>query len=114
MPPAAAAKCVAAKAQVANRPAAKALPALKPNQPTHSIAGARAVYVRLCGGIGSLAVTQASAQQQGANQGRHARTNVDHRSAGKVQRRRRPKTRPHGGCRSWSIPPPQIQWASGQ
>ena len=53
-PPAAAAKCVAAKAQVANRLADKALPALKPNQPTQSMAAPRAVYVKLCGGIGSL------------------------------------------------------------
>src|SRR5262245_51889075 len=34
-PAAAAAKCVAANAELARPPAATALPALKPNQPTH-------------------------------------------------------------------------------
>ena len=41
--PAAAAKWVAAKALAAMPSAAKALPALKPNQPTHSSAAPRAV-----------------------------------------------------------------------
>ena len=53
-PPAAAAKCVAAKAAAACSVAARALPALKPNQPTHSRAAPAVVYVRLCGGIGSV------------------------------------------------------------
>ena len=42
-PPAAAAKCVAAKALAASPSAASALPALKPNQPTQSIAAPMAV-----------------------------------------------------------------------
>src|SRR4051812_40759964 len=51
--PAAAEKCVAANALAATPSAAEALPALKPNQPTHSMAAPNAVYVRLCGGMGS-------------------------------------------------------------
>ena len=35
-PPAAAARCVAAKALAARPPAPRSVPALKPNQPTHS------------------------------------------------------------------------------
>ena len=42
-PPAAAAKCVAQKALAAKPLAFKALPALKPNQPTHSMAAPMAV-----------------------------------------------------------------------
>ena len=42
-PPAAAARCVAAKALAARPSAARALPALKPNQPTHSMAAPMAV-----------------------------------------------------------------------
>ena len=42
-PPAAAAKCVAAKALAASPLAFKALPALKPNQPTQSMAAPMAV-----------------------------------------------------------------------
>ena len=52
--PAAAAKCVAANALAAMPSAAKALPALKPNQPTQSKPAPSTVYVRLCGGIASL------------------------------------------------------------
>ncbi len=37
----------------ANPLAASALPALKPNHPTHSIPAPIRVSVRLCGGIGS-------------------------------------------------------------
>ncbi len=53
-PAAAAAKCVAQNALAASSLAANALPALKPNQPTHNIVAPIAVYVRLCGGMGSL------------------------------------------------------------
>src|SRR5437660_7859485 len=52
--PAAAEKCVAAKALEARPSDLRALPALKPNQPTHSSDAPIIVYVRLCGGIGSL------------------------------------------------------------
>src|SRR6266404_5653030 len=51
--PAAAARCVATNAFAAKAFAARALPPLKPNQPTHSKAAPVHVYVRLCGGIGS-------------------------------------------------------------
>src|SRR5262245_20277386 len=51
--PAAAARCVAAKALAATPSAATALPALNPNHPTQSIAAPSTVYVKLCGGIGS-------------------------------------------------------------
>src|SRR6185503_6707535 len=50
---AAAEKCVAAKALAAVASEASSLPALKPNQPTHSKAAPSVVYVKLCGGIGS-------------------------------------------------------------
>src|SRR5579872_4623821 len=51
---AAAAKCVATKALVARLPAAKALPALNPNQPTQSRQAPMKLSTTLCGGIGSL------------------------------------------------------------
>src|SRR6185295_8975487 len=49
---AAAAKCVATKALVARPFDASALPALNPNQPTHSRHGPMKLSTRLCGGIG--------------------------------------------------------------
>src|SRR5262245_59869463 len=51
---AAAAKCVATKALEASPPAARALPALNPNQPTHSRQAPMKLNTRLCGGIGCL------------------------------------------------------------
>ena len=53
-PAEAAQKWVTMKALLAKGPAHPALPALKPNQPTHSIAAPMAVYVRLCGGMAVL------------------------------------------------------------
>ena len=50
---AAAAVLVTTKALVASPPAPSALPALKPNQPTQSMAAPITVNGRLCGGIGS-------------------------------------------------------------
>src|SRR5262245_59706323 len=51
---AAAAKCVATKALVASGPAASALPALKPYQPTHNMQAPMKLSTRLCGGICNL------------------------------------------------------------
>src|SRR5215471_12203341 len=51
--PAAAAKCVATKALVARLPAASALPALNPNQPTHSRQAPTRLSTTLCGGMGT-------------------------------------------------------------
>src|ERR1039457_592915 len=50
---AAAEKCVAANALVASDPAFSALPALKPNQPTHSSPVPMSDSTTLCGTIGS-------------------------------------------------------------
>src|SRR5579863_794464 len=50
---AAAAKWVATKALVAKLPAANALPALKPNHPTHNMQAPMKLSTTLCGGIGS-------------------------------------------------------------
>jgi hypothetical protein len=50
---AAVALLVATKAETASPLAASALPALKPNQPTHSSAAPATVNGRLCGGMGS-------------------------------------------------------------
>src|SRR5262245_1431909 len=50
---AAVAICVATKAEVANPSAASALPALKPNQPTHRRPAPITLNGRLCGGIAS-------------------------------------------------------------
>src|SRR5580692_5582047 len=50
----AAAKCVATNALVAKLPALKALPALKPNQPTHSRQAPMKLNTTLCGIMGSL------------------------------------------------------------
>src|SRR5438309_11381159 len=49
---AAAAKCVATNALVANGLDARALPALKPNQPTHNKHAPIKLSTKLCGGIG--------------------------------------------------------------
>src|SRR5262245_59188803 len=51
--PAAVARCVDTNALTASGLEDTALPALKPNHPTHSSAAPMVVYVRLCGGIGS-------------------------------------------------------------
>src|ERR1022692_2394763 len=51
---AAAAKCVATKAPVAKLLEASALPALKPNQPTHNKHAPMKLSTTLCGGMGSL------------------------------------------------------------
>src|SRR5262249_18272645 len=51
---AAAPKCVATKALLASEEAARALPALKPNQPTHSRQAPMKLSTRLCGFIASL------------------------------------------------------------
>src|SRR5260370_39300672 len=51
---AAAQKCVAANAVVARPFEAIALPALNPNQPTHSRQAPMKLSTRLCGGIGCL------------------------------------------------------------
>src|ERR1700756_3191148 len=50
---AAAAKCVATKALVARLPALSALPALNPNQPTHSMQAPMKLRTTLCGGVDS-------------------------------------------------------------
>src|SRR5215470_338059 len=49
---AAAPKCVATNALLARPPAARALPALKPNHPTHSRQAPMKLSTRLCGGMG--------------------------------------------------------------
>src|SRR5258708_351531 len=49
---AAAPKCVATNALDAHEPAASALPALNPNQPTHNRHAPMKLSTRLCGGIG--------------------------------------------------------------
>src|SRR5260370_4474349 len=49
---AAVAKCVATKALVARLLAASALPALKPNHPTHNKHAPMKLNTKLCGGIG--------------------------------------------------------------
>ena len=51
---AAAAKCVATKALVARLFEASALPALKPNHPTHNMHAPMKLSTTLCGGMGSL------------------------------------------------------------
>src|SRR5271169_4496707 len=50
----AAAKCVATNALLASPFDASALPALNPNQPTHSKHAPMKLNTRLCGGIGCL------------------------------------------------------------
>src|ERR1700730_5171952 len=51
---AAVAKCVATNALVARGLDAKALPALNPNQPTHSRHAPTKLSTKLCGGMGCL------------------------------------------------------------
>src|SRR5664279_2266131 len=50
---AAAARCVFTKALVARLPEPSALPALKPNQPTHNMQAPTKLNTTECGGIGS-------------------------------------------------------------
>src|SRR5258707_6446082 len=50
----AAAKWVATKALVARLPAPRALPALNPNHPTHSMQAPMKLSTTLCGGMGAL------------------------------------------------------------
>ena len=52
--PAAADRCVTSMAMPASPLAASALPALKPNQPTHSMPAPVTVMVMLCGGIAAV------------------------------------------------------------
>ena len=75
------------KASVAFSLAARAEPALKPNQPTHSSAAPTKVMgrVRL---HGFAAVAHALADHIGADQAGHAGVDVHHRAAGEVQRAR--------------------------
>src|SRR5580692_109949 len=54
MAAAAVAKCVATNALVARELAARALPALNPNHPTHSKHAPTKLRVKLCGGMGCL------------------------------------------------------------
>src|SRR6185437_9194318 len=51
---AAAANCVATKAEVANVPADSADPALNPNQPTHNMHAPTKLKTTECGGIGTF------------------------------------------------------------
>src|ERR1019366_8872348 len=51
--PLAADSCVATKALVARLPADNALPALKPNHPTHNMDAPTKVSTMLCGGMAS-------------------------------------------------------------
>ena len=92
---AAAPKCVATNALVARPDAASALPALNPNQPTHSRHAPMKLSTRLCGFIGSLGIAHALAQIQRAHQRRDARRDVHHRAAREVEAREscRPETR---------------------
>ena len=66
-PPAAAAKWVVQNALEARLSDASSLPALKPNQPTHSIAAPSAVYVRLWGRMSSCPKPMRRADQQCAD-----------------------------------------------
>ena len=61
-------------------------PALKPNQPTHSSEAPIIVMVSECGGIGSLAVADALADHQAADQPGDAGIDVDDGAAGEVER----------------------------
>ena len=67
---AAAPKWVATKALVARPDAASALPALKPNQPTHNRHAPMTLITRLCGFIGSFGKPSALAQVERADQRR--------------------------------------------
>ncbi len=76
---------MAAKAQAASRPAAQCASGVeaKPADPQHR--GARGGVGHVVRGQRFAAIAQALAEHQGADQGRHAGTDVDHRSPGKVQ-----------------------------
>ena len=61
-------------------------PALKPNQPTHSSEAPIMVMVSECGGIRLLAVADALADDQRADEAGDAGVDVHDRAAGEVER----------------------------
>ena len=65
--------------------AATALPALKPNQPTHSIEAPTTVRGEAVGWDQSVRVAVASADQQRRHQGGDAGVDMDHGPAGKIE-----------------------------
>ncbi len=85
--PAAAPNCVATKALLARLPAVSALPALKPNQPTHSRQAPMKLSTTLCGGDDFLRIAKPLAQIERADQRRDSRRDVDHGAAGEIERR---------------------------
>ena len=84
---AAAPKCVATKALVASAEAASALPALNPNQPTHSRQAPMKLMTRLCGFMGSTWIALTLAHIQRADQRRNAGRDVHDRAAGEIEAR---------------------------
>ena len=99
---AAAAKLVSTKALVASPLAARALPALKPNQPTQSRAAPITVNGRLCGGIGSPVAW------------RRPMTSADASAeTPEVMCTTVPPAKSSAPSPRSQPPPPQTQWASG-
>ena len=82
---AAAAVLVTMKALAARPPAVSAEPALNPNQPNHSRPAPRTVIGTSCGVIASPFLWR-RADQDGDDEGRDARAEVDDRAAGEVER----------------------------
>ena len=107
---AAAATCVAVKAEPANRPAARALPPLKPNQPNQSRPAPDQRQHHAVGVHGMLGIADALAQHQDGRQTGDARRDVDHRAAREVERAHRAEP---ADRRSPSALTAQTQWASG-
>ena len=74
------------KALVASADAPSALPALNPNQPTHSRQAPIKLSTTLCGLHGFVRIADALAQIQRADQCRNAGRDVHHRAAREVER----------------------------
>ena len=83
---AAVANRVLRKASAAPDVASRLEPALKPNQPTHSIEAPTMVNVSECGAMRFAAVADALADQIGADQAGHTGVDVHHGAAGEVER----------------------------
>ena len=80
----AAATWVTSNAMPALPSAAKALPALKPYQPTHSIAAPAIVKAGLCAGRSSCGVASAATEHPGDHQRGHAATGMHHQAAREI------------------------------
>src|SRR6185369_12476525 len=76
---------VTVMAMPASPPALSALPALKPNHPTHSMQAPAMVIHGACGGFTSSGKPHALPEQHGEDKCRNSGSQVHHKAAGKIE-----------------------------